>query len=152
MFYMSITCFLQVGHYSEKCILPLHRKKGLLLPHAAILLISVNMQAVPLICIPNCLQEWNCHKTGTTTRAKSYHYKNLCLNYSVLFALLSEFPLLDLLRFFHIILNNNWFNLVKYASILTQRNSFSPNLKKTAQSLFLNMYHFCCSKFATTVF
>ena len=152
MFYMSITCFLQVGHYSEKCILPLHRKKGLLLPHATILLISVNMQAVPLICKPNCLWEWDCHKTGTTTQVKTYHHKNLHLNHSLLFALLSHFPPLDLLRFFHLNLNNNWLNLVKYTSILSQRNSFSPNLDKTADSLFLIMHHFCCSKFATTVF
>lgn len=40
VFYTSITHFLQVAHYSEKCILPLHRKKGLLLPHATILSIS----------------------------------------------------------------------------------------------------------------
>lgn len=30
LFYTSITRFLQLGHYSEKCILPLHRKKGLM--------------------------------------------------------------------------------------------------------------------------
>lgn len=119
----------------------------------SILLISVNMQAVPLICIPD-------YKSRTVTNrhhniSKKATTIKICariLNYSLFFALLSKFPLLGLLRFFHIILNNNWLNLVKYASISTQRNSFSLDLEKIAHSLFLNMHLFCCSKFATTVF